>query len=156
VVNDQSLGDSDGKGLPRYPKKSYDYSGGKHDSWVPLSVYKEEQERKEVYSSRVTKKESPKKGFSNTRSSRLQDTLATKVHTRYDRSEDKDPWDKEQPLPQYVYEGDSYQYDNQGHTVAVIPETSHGAYYNPDKNRIQYSSQQAGNTIRQQRTWSTE
>jgi hypothetical protein len=119
-----------------------------------VSIYKEEQARNESYTTNVDKSEN-KKAIINSRNTVLQDKITTKLHTRYDTSRDDNLWDNNYPLPRYVYEGQEYSYPKSKPTIPKIDAFSQGAYYNPDKNRIEYNSQNSDNTIEQQRTWRT-
>lgn len=139
VINDSNIGGDEG--LPTYTKEVRNYMGEDKDVEVPVSVWSEEQRRIEQFDSSTTKAENSS-GITNTKTSNLQDTTTTVLHTRRDTAFDDDPWDKAAPLPEYVYDG--------------VPYTlTHGAYYNQDTNRVEYDTSHAGATIRRERTWQT-
>ncbi len=155
AINDTEIGSVDEKGLPRYPKRQVNINGKEVTVWVTPATYSEDQSRSEVYSSTAKKEESPSGGIVNTRISNLQDTLRITPHVRIDTSKSDATKPHDVPLPEYVYEGSSYSNEGQTKTVAAIPQVTLGAYAT-DENRIDYSQDKVGTTIRKERSWQTD
>jgi len=155
VINDVEVGSADEKGLPRYPKKQVNITGKEVTVWATPSTYSEEQSRSEDYSSTVKKEESPSGGIVNTRISDLQDTVRITPRVRVDIAKSDATKPHDVPLPEYVYEGNSYSYEGDNQTVASMPQVVLGAY-STDDNRIDYSKDQVGTTVHKERSWQTD
>ena len=163
AINDQEVGSVNSKGLPRYPKIQINAMGNKSDVWVPVSIYSEDQQRKEFASNTVTKEESPSGGIVNTRKSELSDTITTTPHVRMDITEGDATKDSGHyvPDPNYVYENESYTFtdssgNSQNKNVVVVPGTTLGAYATDD-NRVDYRENTGTpNTISKERSWETD
>jgi type II secretory pathway pseudopilin PulG len=157
AINDNEIGSKgDGTGLPRYPKQQWTATGGQMLVYVPVSVWSEEQIRKEEYSGTMKKEESPTGGIINTRTSDLKDTVNVTLDTRIDNSTDKDLWDNTVPPPEYVYEGETYEVEGEDRQVEGIGTASLGAYSRDDINRIDYSTDKVGTTIHRERSWQSD
>jgi hypothetical protein len=163
AINDTEIGSADERGLPRYPKRIINISGREATSWVTPSIYKEDQVRSEVYSSSVQKEESPSGGIVNTRVSDLRETVTTTPYVRIDLAETDASEPHNVPLPEYVYEGESYNpRDEPVQTVVPITPVQLGAYYVEDSeddtkdNRIDYSPDKVGTNIHRERSWQTD
>jgi len=163
AVNDTEIGSADEKGLPRYPKRIININGKEVTTWITPSIYKEEQLRTEGYSSTIKKEENPESGIVNTRVSDLKDTLNITPYVRIDKAKTDATKPHDVPLPEYVYEGESYDpNDEPVQTLAAVPGVALGAYYveddpddNTKDNRIDYSPDQVGTTIHKERRWET-
>jgi len=84
--------------LDRQSKPTINMDGSRQDVMVPRSVSKEERTRNEVYALDTTKDENFA-GITTTRTAKLQDTIHTKVITRFDRHVNKSPWGSTDPNP---------------------------------------------------------
>lgn len=146
-----------------YPKLQRNLMGKDVTVWVPASVYSEDQIRTETFTAAVRKQENAQQ-IVNVKSSDLSDTIDTTLHVRVDTSYDSNPHDKEAPLPRYVYEGHSYEYEEGEctyggdctQTIRPVAPVSLGAYARDDINRIDYSRDRVGTTIHKERSWETD
>jgi hypothetical protein len=157
AINDMEIGSVDEEGLPRYPKRQINISGKEVTVWATPSTYSEEQRRTEAYSSTVKKEESPSGGIVNTRISELQDSVSITPRVRVDKSKSKANDLHYVPLPDYVYEGQSYDNEGSNQTVASLPSVDLEAY-STDDNRVSYREDTDSNvnTIRRERSWQTD
>ncbi len=111
---------------------------------VPISVWREETTRHEQYSSGVSKEEQQGQPYKNTQVANLTDTTDTRLYVRFDKSYDDDPehsGDSASILPDYSDEG--------------FLQREQGAYYNETTQRVEYSTEAAGNTVRREKEWET-
>jgi hypothetical protein len=126
--------------LPRYEKMSKGYDGSESKVKVPVSVWNEETNRTEDYSSSITREEIAAAGtrgvIKTVRSSTLKDTGTIKLYTRVDTAKSEPTGN---PLPIYDYNFDTYA-------------KTYGAYRTAD-NRIAYSTDKVGEVISQNKTW---
>ena len=161
AINDTEIGSqADGLGLPRYPKRQTGINAKESTIWVAPSIYSEEQYRTESYSSTMKKEESPSGGIVNTRISDLRDTINTTPRVRVDiaKGDARDPHTV--MLPEYVYEGDTYNPDDEPRqevkSLLKDGKSVELGAYSTDDNRIDYSEDKVGTTIHKERSWQTE
>jgi hypothetical protein len=143
--------------LKRYPKQQIDINGKPITAWAPVGVYNEEQIRNEEFSTNIVREENPQDGIVNTKVSKLRDTLSTTLHVRFDDSVTNAVESNTSVLPNYVYENEEYEDDDEGQkkVEAVDNQVSLGAYARDDINRIDYSKDKIGTEIQKKRTWKT-
>jgi hypothetical protein len=155
-VNDEMIGEaefSDGDiFIPRYKKLSTGYDGSEQEITVSANIWKEVAKRTENYQA-STKKEEAGSGITNTKSSDLQETVELQGNVRLDKA-NNEPWD-DNPIPQYVYEGQSYDVKGDTYTVRPVNPVIQGAYLNEETNRIEYNKDNLGTTVHRERTWTT-
>ena len=155
-INDQMIGDPD-TGLPRLLKHgdiNPDNKTEGRDIEVPVSIWKEDRAVIETYTAGVEKTETPG-NIKNKRYADLENTkVTTKIHTRFDASYAKKTG--ERPLPQYVYEGNSYSYGGETRKVNPVDPVTQRAYRNLKNNRVEYSKDTPeGDKVHIERTWET-
>lgn len=95
--------------LPMLEKTVTDQTGEEHDIQASVGVWSEEAKKKSLYDSTVEKKES-NDSIENARSAGLEETIRTKLHTRYDSTQRDTREQPDTQPPVYVYEGELYKH----------------------------------------------
>ncbi len=157
--------------LPWHNKISVALTGQVNETTgTPISVWLEDARKTTEYGAldaqgkptAVTERREDADGkITNTQLSTLKEKVETKLHVRYDIAVVDARNDEN--TPEYVNEGEHYdyvvsqdgkQYQLSGDVENLDPVTE-GAFLNDATNRVEYRSDQVGNKIIRQRTWTT-
>jgi hypothetical protein len=157
-VNDQWLDQSSWKdvnltkdgilgndGLKRYKKTTYGYDGSEREVNIPVSVWKEEIAKEDIYEAKDDDnyRKETETGITNKKLATLSSKVKTQVYTRFDKSEDEKPWDDTPADPKYNHH-------------ESVNSLSQGAYYDSSEKNIKYSVDEVGNEITSEKKWVTE
>jgi len=111
-------------GLPRVEKTSVGIDGSERTVLVPVSVYNDESNRTENYSSNVRKSESDG-GITFVKTANITDATSGTAYMRYDAAVDEEPWDDETPDPEWSPQGSFSYSDSETRTFNVSRTMPH-------------------------------